>query len=173
MIWCCFLTSSSHPIQEGFSKEHANSSKKDTWKGQPPLKRWSVYDVLLLWGSWGYEKVLSLDPGKKATPSTLEKRKLFFSQMFPVFGGTLTLSFLLLTCTSSNITQALRKIYEWLSKQMLLNEKVRTACSSLSQYSYVDKKQNNLYIHLLSNTVRKKLFCPKQVRHSIPWLTGR
>lgn len=102
------------------------------------------------------KKVLSLYPGRKATRSTLEKRKLLFSQMSPVFGGTLTLSFLLLTCTSSKITQALRKIYEWLSKQMLLNEKVHTACSSLSQYSHVDKNRINLYIHLLSNRVRKK-----------------
>lgn len=86
--------------------------------------------------------MLSLDPGKKATPSTLEKKKFFFRQMSPVFGGTLTLSILLFTCTSSNIIQALRNIYEWLSNQLLLNEKVDTACSFPVQYSYVDKKQS-------------------------------
>lgn len=38
MIHCCFLISSSHPTQQRFNKEDANSSKKDTWKGQPSKK---------------------------------------------------------------------------------------------------------------------------------------
>lgn len=86
--------------------------------------------------------MLLLDPRKKGTPRTLEKGKLFFSQMSPAFGGSLTLSFLLLTCTSSSTKQALRKNYEWTSKQMLLNEKVHTACSSVSQYSSVNKTKS-------------------------------
>lgn len=80
--------------------------------------------------------MLLLDPRKKAL---LGKNKLFFSRMSPVFGGSLTPSFLLLTCTSSSIKQALRKKYEWISKQMLLNEKVHIACSSVSLYSSMNK----------------------------------
>lgn len=43
------------PIQKRFNKEHANSSKMDTWKGHP--EKQSVYDMLLLWRRWGQEKV--------------------------------------------------------------------------------------------------------------------
>lgn len=86
--------------------------------------------------------MLLLDPRKKGTPSTLEKKKFFFFIQISVFGGSLTLSFLLLTCTSSSIKQALRKKYEWISKQMPLNEKVHAACFSVSQYSSANKTKS-------------------------------
>lgn len=66
---------------------------------------------------------------------------MFFCQMSPVFGGSLTL-FLLLTCTSSSIKQELGKNYEQNSKHTLLNENVHTTWPSVSQYSSVNKTES-------------------------------
>lgn len=104
----------------------------------------------LLCGRKGRERVLSLDPG-----STLEITKKYVSQMPPLCGDTLTLPFFLLTCTSLTTMQAPLNIYEWLTKQMLLNEEVHSACSPLSQYSYVNWTQINLQIHSLFYSQKK------------------
>lgn len=129
MICCYLVTSSSHPIQMRFDKSMQTAVKRTLGKGNPSAQKPPNPRIKCLWfstfvGMLGTGKsALALDPRKKGIPSTLEKRKLFFSQMSPVFGGSLTLSFLLLTCTSSSIKQALWKNYEWISKKMLLNEK--------------------------------------------------
>lgn len=129
--------------------------KRSLGKGNP-LKKYKVTTMSFFCGEVVDTKKRSAwIQGRKQLQALLRTGNCF-SVRCPLSLEALTLSFLLLTCTSSNITQALRKIHEWLIKQMLLNEKLHTACSSLSQYSYVDKKQINLYIHLLLNTVRKK-----------------
>lgn len=81
-------------------------------------------------------------------------------QISPVFGGSLTLSFLLLTCTSSSIKKALRKNYEWISKQMLLDEKFPMACSSVSQYTSVNKTKSTCIF--TCSQIQTKLPPPKK-----------
>lgn len=107
-------------------KNMQRAVKRALGKYKPPPEQ-SVCDVPLLCGRKGHERVLSLDPG-----STPEIKQICFSDA-SLCGDILPLSFLLLTCTSPTITQALWNIYKWLTKQMLLNEKVNSACSPLSQ----------------------------------------
>lgn len=77
MICCYFLTSSSHPIQERFDKEHANSSNKVTWKGQPsPHQKVSMMSFFC--GEiWERNKCFPWIQGRKQLRALWRKRNCF------------------------------------------------------------------------------------------------
>lgn len=64
------------PSRKDSIKSMQTAVKWTLGKGKPPKKS-SVYNILLLWRRWGQEKVLSLDPGKKAPQAFLRKGNCF------------------------------------------------------------------------------------------------